>query len=178
MEPDYEKPAFDLYREWAIEMMINGDFNWILGAGIWQRDVYMKWGNLEFVNGFGIWKKGLWSKIEDNENEDRDDGLGNLITTARIDYEDEEPAPPAATVVVPNIEDLPSWVPDLSNIGKKPSSLPWMNVHGFEGFCARSKPACLQLAKWEHPDTNKTPRRIWVKAVLLDKIASTNAIHE
>ena len=52
-----------------------------------------------------------------------------------------------------------------------------MNVHGFEGFCTRSKALCLQLARWENQDT-KTSRRIWVRAVILDKITSASAIHE
>jgi hypothetical protein len=40
-------------------------------------------------------------------NEDQD-GLGNLVTAVRVGHKDEDLAPTATIVVLPNIEDLPS----------------------------------------------------------------------
>lgn len=60
IEPDYDKPAFEVYRKWAIELTGSGDCNFLLGAGLWQRNVEMTCGDLSFVNGGGKWKKGFW----------------------------------------------------------------------------------------------------------------------
>ena len=83
-------------------------------------------------------------------------------------------------MIHPSLSDLPSWVPDLSNSGRTPSSLPWTNVHGLRTFQTRSNKRCgagLQFVKYESP-TDNNPRKIWVKAVLLDKIRMGMHIHE
>ena len=47
-------------------------------------------------------------RLRDNEVNEDQDGLGNLVTAVRVGHKDEDLAPTATIVVLPNIEDLPS----------------------------------------------------------------------
>jgi hypothetical protein len=72
LEVDYTKSAFLVYREWALDLMSTGDVNFMLDAGIWQRNVYMWDDDMEFVNGLDSWPKGVWRKIQKDGKSDAD----------------------------------------------------------------------------------------------------------
>jgi hypothetical protein len=186
IDVDYEKPAFLVFREWAFDIMDTGDFNFILDAGIWQRDVHIWCDGMEFVNGVGSWQKGLWISTEEGDKQEeaaenpKSTQNGSAISNIwGKTYQEGETAPPAKMSIIPPPSELPSWVPDLSNLGDKPYSLPWINPHGMGGFKCRSKAGQggLQFVKWENGEES-IPKKIWVNAVQLGKIGSRLSIHE
>lgn len=182
IEPDYNKPAFEVYREWARQLTRTPDLDFLLDAGIWQRHVYMNSGGFEFHNMGTKSKKGIWREIE-SDSTSSGEGVAKkrpreMLNVIRAKSGDGDPLSGTA-IVSPTIIDLPSWVPDLSNTGKKPGSLPWTNLHGLDEFCARTNTpdGSYQNVRWES-EADKTSQRIWVKAVLLDQIEWQTMIHE
>lgn len=168
---DYKKEPFLLYREWAFAMMRTGNANFLLDAGICQRDVTIRQGHRTFYNCDPTLKKGCWV----NDGEMDGDGVGHASTIRGHAL----PEMPAESYIDPQLHDLPSWAPDLSNKSNRMQSFPWTNVFGLDGFAARSKSLekSLQLVKWDSKEGD-IPRVIFVKALVLDEIGSNFAICE
>ncbi|KAF2174346.1 hypothetical protein K469DRAFT_697341 [Zopfia rhizophila CBS 207.26] len=95
---------------------------------------------------------------------------------------------PGALYVEPAIPDLPSWASDLSNSGREPCTLPWLNTHGKSWFKAGGGLMTVNpmlpgrlIYLDEDLDENGRPdsiRRIILRGKVVDRVESTAIIHQ
>lgn len=186
MKPDYNISALELYRKFTLGMVVSGDFDFILNAGIWQRRIkHLSEGRL-FLSGTIKTTKGHWfTRAEaDTLKDAAPDSLASIFAQAppHLDIE-----AISLCEVIPEIPSLPSWASDLSNSGREPYTLPWVSELSSSEFRAGGGlssgfrlPGKLNYDQddLDASGASDSLRHIFLRGRLLDTLESQAIIHQ
>lgn len=171
-------------------MIVSGDFDFLLNSGLWQRCVKNFVQGMLFVSGRKKETKGHWFTQDELDSIDDPIPEGMEYNFTQNLSGQSGLGKPSVLYVEPAIPDLPSWASDLSNSGREPYTLPWLNTHGKRWFHAGGSlnpmsapsmlPGHLTYLDEDLDENGKLDsiRRIFLSGKLVDQVESTGIVHQ